>query len=514
MFRHSRTTTPPTLFTGFSQTLGDKKMKRIEDKNSWDNIFRKQIMEKIDERVFSVLYSEENGRPNAPIRLLAGMMILKEGFNLSDAELYEQCRFNLLFMNALGLSNVSDEVPVESTYYDFRRRIYEYGIKTGKNLFSECQAATTKVQAEIFEVNAKWIRMDSKLIGSNIAKCSRLQLIISCLQEFYLSLNKELKMRLSEEERIILEELIKRKAHQIVYPLEDKEKTEYLERYGLLLTRILDKYNDNDKSGGLDNERYSIIERVFKEHTKDENGQIALKPSNKISSDALQSAYDPDAAYKNKDGKGVKGYVMNLTETCNKEGLNLIVGVDVRKATTGDTDLFQGGVNKAEVICGAVKRVSVDGAYHSQGNQEFAKRKGIKIHLGGIPGNIGNYDFEFGEQIKVRNNITGEEMLGRLTPLGHCGIKESNGNKRYFGKKQLENYKLRKEMEKVPKEVTNVRCNVEASIFQSCFHLRKDKTRYRGKIKNEIWANCRSMWINLIRIKNHIVRLCPEGEIA
>ena len=58
------------------------------------------------------------------------MLILKEGFGWSDSELYEASRFNMLVMNALGLSNASDEVPVELTYYDFKKKLYEYQLKT------------------------------------------------------------------------------------------------------------------------------------------------------------------------------------------------------------------------------------------------------------------------------------------------------------------------------------------------------------------------------------------------
>ena len=62
------------------------------------------------------------------------MLILKEGFGTSDSELYEASMFNILVMNALGLSNASDEVPVESTYYDFKKKLFGYQPKTGRSL--------------------------------------------------------------------------------------------------------------------------------------------------------------------------------------------------------------------------------------------------------------------------------------------------------------------------------------------------------------------------------------------
>ena len=80
----------------------------------------------IDEDVFSVLYHKGNGRPNASIRKMVAMMILKEGNGWSDQQLFEQCRFNLTVMRALGIQNLDEDVPVESTWYRFRKEILEY----------------------------------------------------------------------------------------------------------------------------------------------------------------------------------------------------------------------------------------------------------------------------------------------------------------------------------------------------------------------------------------------------
>ncbi|MBK7637290.1 MAG: transposase [Saprospiraceae bacterium] len=39
--------------------------------------------------------AKSQGRPNAPIRVLIGMMVLKEAFGLSDEKIFEDCRYNL-----------------------------------------------------------------------------------------------------------------------------------------------------------------------------------------------------------------------------------------------------------------------------------------------------------------------------------------------------------------------------------------------------------------------------------
>ena len=48
---------------------------------------------------------------------------------------------------------------------NFKKKLYEYELKTGRSLIAEAFDKTTKIQAEIYTVNARWITMDSKLVG-------------------------------------------------------------------------------------------------------------------------------------------------------------------------------------------------------------------------------------------------------------------------------------------------------------------------------------------------------------
>ena len=54
---------------------------------------------------FKPLFPEgkKSGRPNASIRILVAMSVLKEGFGCSDEDLFEKCEFDLLTRKALGM---------------------------------------------------------------------------------------------------------------------------------------------------------------------------------------------------------------------------------------------------------------------------------------------------------------------------------------------------------------------------------------------------------------------------
>ena len=123
MFRASPETSQFDLFSQVEQFLREREQDKLNDPNAWQSVFLDQVTQRIPEERFAGLFDDVTGRPNAPIRILVAMLILKEGFGWSDETLYEAAHFNLLVRRALGLVNLTDEVPVESTYYLFKQRL-------------------------------------------------------------------------------------------------------------------------------------------------------------------------------------------------------------------------------------------------------------------------------------------------------------------------------------------------------------------------------------------------------
>lgn len=168
MFRSSKNESQLNMFSSVSGMLRGKSSEQFNDPQAWHNMVRSQVVDRIDEIIFTDLFNQKIGAPNASVKLLVGMMILKEAFGWRDSELYENCRFNLLARSALGLFNMHDSVPVESTYYLLRKRIHDYHKEKQVDLLEQIFKHITKSQALEFGVNGKSVRMDSKLIGSNI----------------------------------------------------------------------------------------------------------------------------------------------------------------------------------------------------------------------------------------------------------------------------------------------------------------------------------------------------------
>lgn len=232
----------------------------------------------------------------------------------------------------------------------------------------------------------------------------------------------------------------------------------------------------------------------------DEATRVALKPPQEISADSLQSPHDEDAAYRKKRDETVRGYSVNLTETC-QEPLNLIVDVQVEPATAADNGYLKDAVQSSEqVLETTAQEISADGAYDSESNEAYAQEQGKALYYTGFPGKPGRYDdARTSDGVAVIGRDSGERQLAAEYKPGRYRFRADH-KWRYITDKAIEAAACRWCTEALPRELFNRRCNVEASIFQLFYHTRKKKLKYRGQCAVRLWAVCRAAWINMKRI--------------
>ncbi len=364
-------------------------------------------MMRIDESMYSVLFNDTMGAPNSPISVLVSMMILKEAFGWSDSQLYEQCEFNLLVRAALGLVNINDSVPVESTYYLFRKRIYDHQRLSDEDLMEKVFKNITCEQIKTFGVKGDYIRMDSKLIGSNIAMYSRYEVVHQTLSKFFKSIDPGIPVKLSREEREQLALILEEEANKTVYNSTRSELYARLQNLGIIIFKTLKRYKRFAETGP-----YQLLERVFTEQYKVlPASQVELRPKEEITSDSLQSPHDPDCSYRHKGDQKVKGYSVNITETASDQPLNLITSVEVEKANTPDTQFVEPAITKTiEVTDQKIEKVFADGAFQSPANDACCE--GIDMVFTGIQGAPSRYDLEMTPQgLLVTDTKTGEQQV-------------------------------------------------------------------------------------------------------
>ena len=505
MFRKTESTPQLDLFTAPGNILPRRAQKKYTDEKAWHNQFFKLVTSRIDEESFRPLFEATTmGAPNASVRILVAMSILKEGFGCSDEDLFEKCEFDLLARRALGLEMLDDKLPSLDTYYLFGRRLTEYEQRTGINLMERCFEQVTGEQIKLFKISGSSVRMDSKLIGSNIAQYSRYELIHRTLCKVLRqdSVMTMLNPKLRKGAEVWLGE----DSGKTVYRSNKDEMAQRLVRIGLYIYAVLKRLKD-DAPG------YDLLHRVFHDQYVVEKGRVELKDKHKVASDSLQSPDDPDATYRDKGGQKVSGYVTNITETIEADKPSIITSVQTEPVTFADCNFLQDAISNTERATGhLVENVYADGAYQSPENREFARlHMGMELLTGKLQGGCRYLlDREPGtDNLKVTDTETGEVFdaiyVGENKREGkHWRVNLSHVKPthpwRYFNEDEVRRSELRRKIESLPPEEQHKRNNIEAAMFQYSFHTRNGKTRYRGLFRHRLQAFHRCMWMNLRRL--------------
>jgi len=260
MYRKSEPAKQLDLFSNQFYHLSQRSLKILQNPSAWHNVFYREIISRIDESIFQVLYNQQKGRPNASIRVLLGMMILKESGGWTDRQLFEHVRFNILFRNALGLVNLNEDPPTESTYYDFRKALATHLEKKGEDLIDKVFKQITTEQLKELDLDGKIVRMDSKLINSNIIHSQRLELVVETIRKFIRTApDKIMKEHLTQEDYSLLSRLKKKTTENFVYDLTTSEKREMLKKMGEIMRVLVRLYEESLPA------HYEVLKRVYEE---------------------------------------------------------------------------------------------------------------------------------------------------------------------------------------------------------------------------------------------------------
>ena len=503
------------MFRQSYSLLSEAAQKKLEAEHSWNRVVFNQFVSKVDERIYSVLYTSDKGRPNSSIRVLLGMMLIKELNGWSDEQLFDQCLFNIRVKSALGIHHADQDVPVESTYYDFRRKVAEYLQNTGIDLIEQTFNSVCAEQIQDLEISGTKIRMDSKLIQSNIARVNRLQFILEALRKHIEPLDvKPLKVHLQESQYNLLLSFKEKTTSNITYNLSKADKEDMLISLGQMI-QVMIKLNYVQSGSVL----YKVFEEQY-ESSQDNDEQppsISLKPSKEIGSDSIQSVHDTDAGFRRKGQEGkvqkVQGYHCNLTETCDEEGKpNLITNVITKPANISECEFLEPAIRSTEEKLKAgdkVKKVITDGGYDSKSNRTAMENSQVSWELQKLKGSKHVYKMNYNEagQLEVRDKKTDEVLEVRWsTKAAKHVIKNVNGSRRYLEEQKVTEYiQAAKILGEVNKQDSNLRANVEASIHEVFHRLgRRNKIRYRGEIKCHWYALMRAMGVNVGRIARHL----------
>ena len=330
MFRKNEKHRQRRMFTAVDQ-LPPAAKKRLE--RSWAPTFYRTYFSKIDEETFAVLYSGKKSRPNTPVNILVGFETLKSGFGWSDLELYDHFLFDMQTRYALGLLDFDEGYFDLRTIYNFRNSLIEYEDMYGINLIKEATEKITDEQIKQFKLKTGIQRMDSTLIQINIRHMSRIQLLVEIIQRLHRILSESDK----ETYNSCFADYIKEDSLHYCYRIKRDDIASRLEQIGKDLSFFIEKLDAYSERT-----EYEQAKRVFHEHFCFEERKLIIKKGKDMGGNTLQSPDDPEATFRRKNGEDARGYVANITETCDPENdIQLITMASVEPNTTDDQKLLE-----------------------------------------------------------------------------------------------------------------------------------------------------------------------------
>jgi len=523
MFRKNNSHQQPALISAI-QELPEKQRERLEQ--SWAGIFYREFFCRIEEEKFAVLYSEQPSRPNVPVNVLVGLEAMKSGFGWSDEELYEAFLYNLQVRYALGYDRLGEgEFDLRTLYY-FRQRLSEYNLEHGVNLLEKAFEQITDQQIVELKVRTGVQRMDSTQIASNILDASRLHLLVEGIQRLHRILPQEEQERLQEW----FSPYVQDTAGHYAYRVKGKEATqEHLERVGRALWELLCEL----KPAYEGQEIYGVVARLFGEHFQVCAQQVRLKENKELPAGSLQSLDDTEATYRTKGTKHYKGYVANVTETCDPENeVQLITKIQVEPNNVADTHLLHAAIPDLTQRT-HLDTLYTDSAFPSPANDAELLKKDVQLIQTGIRGNkpdpnrFSLTDFQFVQDAKRQptcitcpNGQTTQITHGKTSGLfarfpieacstcpfqlnQRCRTRPQLRDPRYFLDFTLEEFRItQRRMSYLTQKQNehNLRAAVEATVRSLKHPFPASKLPVRGKFRMTCLMIASAMHINLRRI--------------
>lgn len=456
--------------------LTTRERKRLD--KSWAKYFSDNIFPMIDEDRFEELYSDKDSRPNTPVNVILGGLMLKELFGMTDEEFMDTLMFDARFQYALHTTSCEEQPISDRTFGRFRQRCNAYCTETGIDLIQEAVEELSKQMAAMMKIDGRLKRMDSMMVASNIKKLSRLELMYTCVANMV----NELKRNGVSIPAELVHYTEKDDLNRVIYHAKSEQADSRLAvvlKEAKTVVELCGSSYDGSNN-------YQLLMRALHDQTiRDENGNYTAKESGDsgMNSHILQNPSDPDATYRKKAGKENRGYVANIVEDVSEDGNSIVTMYQYEQNTYSDTQFTEDTLNKIGKREEPIT-MTADGAYDSEENQKLAEENNIKLITTDL---LGKKPKEIYADFVL--NKEGTEVLS--CPAGHepksCSYNEKTGQITLsFTRECCENCPYRNQC--TPKEYKKT----FKLRISSKSHRRAKQIRARGSEEFKKYANIRN----------------------
>lgn len=485
-----------SIYDSFSG-LTAREQKALE--NSWAHIFATEIFPAIDEKRFSVLYSDKASRPNAPVNVIVGALIIKELFDYTDDEMVENLMLDLHLQYALHTTSFEEQPLSDKTLSRFRKRCYDYETLHNVDLYHDCINDLSSKIAKMMKLNGYIRRMDSMMIAANIRTLSRMELMYTCMAKLVNCLKKQNPQMITER----LKHYTDAEDYNQFFYHHRNEDTDKKQQLLLEDCEELIRICNTDFE---DITEYELFIRCVSEQTKVENGarRFCTREDQQLNSRTMINPSDPEATYRSKAGVAHRGYVANVEETVGKTG-TVVTDYEYEPNIYSDTQFLKERLEELPKQEETVLMIT-DGGYYSGKNMETASEKNIRLittDLTGLDAKDILNQFKYNEdQTKVLQCPAGH------SPRSSCYVSDLK-IKSSFEKSQCENCPYREQckpkMYKRTARVVIYRKSIQRAMLQKWITSEdfKDYARIRNGIET-IPSNIR---------RNYHLEKLPRGKM-
>lgn len=350
--------------------LTERERKFLE--KSWAKVFAEKIFPKIREEDFSILYSNKASRPNTPVNIIVGALILKESLGVTDDEIVQSLMFDIRYQYALHTTSFNEQPLSDRTLSRFRARCLAYETETGTDLIHNCVVGLAKEIADFMKVTPDMQRMDSLMISANIRNLSLLELFYTCVANLAKIMVRR-EINIPEDQKHYVQ---KDDYNKFIYHQRNLDATERT----VVVMKDADRLLELCEGEVDDTSEYQLLIRLLKEQTIfDDDGTRRLRTQKEKEdpSGVLLNPSDPEATFRKKAGSKHLGYVANITETVGENG-TLITDYAYEQNIYGDSQFLKDHLQSEPVYDEPVTLVA-DGAYGGEHNVSQASEHHIRL---------------------------------------------------------------------------------------------------------------------------------------
>jgi len=333
-------------------------------RRGWPHVFRTWILKLMPVREVAKHFNARIGCPTKELFAMAGVIFLKEVFNLTIEATVEHFLTNASWQYALNVNPMQASLCT-ATVERYMRLFVE------DDLAAEVFNRVTTELVEALELDVSRQRLDSTHIFSDMATFGRTKLMGVSIKRFLTQLKRH---------------------HRDLYEqLDEALRSRYAPSPGRLfadfkggrralrqavaedLLALVSRFADHEAVANRST--YKTMTRVLEEQCDvvEEHVELKAKPGG----DVLQNPSDPDAGY---DGHKGPGYQVQLAETCDEDNdVQLITGVFPEPADCQDADALEPMLEQLASQDRTPDTLYADTAYGSDANVTAAQARGVDL---------------------------------------------------------------------------------------------------------------------------------------